>query len=337
MTWPGNGFLFNQRREAGHLVLQLRRGLHRRLQLGARPRPHARGARRRSRRVEAHSDLGPPFGGCYAGDMSIGTALDNGEIFDSSLPAGAPAGSYSHVDCFRERFAQQLADGTVPAFNYLTLTSDHTRGTQPGFPTPTRDGGRQRPGRSASWSRRSRTRRSGRRPPSSSSRTTRRTAPTTSTRTASRWPSSARTRRPVPVVAHAVRPGLGGPLDGAHPGHDAAEPERRTGDPDVRRLRSDARSTRRRCTAIVPSVDLLERNGPAAPGLRVVEPAGARQARPGLAGGSRRHPVALGARARTARRRRPARAPRARTSGSPPPRTEARRGLAHDADCARRD
>jgi len=86
--------------------------------------------------VMAKSDLGPPFGGCYPGDQTIGTAMDNGEIFDSSMPSGAPAGSYSHIDCFRQRFAAQLASGTVPALSYLSMTSDHTRGTQPGFPIP---------------------------------------------------------------------------------------------------------------------------------------------------------------------------------------------------------
>ena len=49
---------------------------------------------------------------------------------------GAPAGSYSHIDSFRARFAAQLASGTVPALNYLCLTCDHTRGTQPGYPIP---------------------------------------------------------------------------------------------------------------------------------------------------------------------------------------------------------
>ncbi len=88
--------------------------------------------------IEKYSDLGPPFNGCYPADSAIGTALnaDQSEIFDSSMPVGAPAGSYSHVDCFRARFSQQLAQGAVPGLNYLSLTSDHTRGTQPGFPTP---------------------------------------------------------------------------------------------------------------------------------------------------------------------------------------------------------
>jgi hypothetical protein len=68
--------------------------------------------------------------------MTIGTALDGGEIFDSSLPVGAPAGSYSHMDSFSARFAAQLASGTVPALSYVCLTCDHTRGTQPGYPIP---------------------------------------------------------------------------------------------------------------------------------------------------------------------------------------------------------
>lgn len=89
--------------------------------------------------IQANSDLGPPFGGCYPSDASIGTALDpgQGEIFDSSMPSGAPAGSYSHIDCFRQRFDRQVAEGKVPALNYISMTSDHTRGTQPGFPLPT--------------------------------------------------------------------------------------------------------------------------------------------------------------------------------------------------------
>ncbi len=92
--------------------------------------------------VAAHSDFGPdtPAGGCYASDIhigSIGPQPKQGEIFDSALPPGAPKGSYSHFTCFRKRFEQQLAHNDVPTFNYLTFTNDHTRGTQPGYPTPT--------------------------------------------------------------------------------------------------------------------------------------------------------------------------------------------------------
>ncbi len=92
--------------------------------------------------IAKHSDFGPDAtpGGCYASDIhigSVGALPTQGEIFDSSLPAGAPTGSYSHFTCFRERFERQLAHNRVPTFNYLTYTNDHTRGTQPGYPTPT--------------------------------------------------------------------------------------------------------------------------------------------------------------------------------------------------------
>ena len=92
--------------------------------------------------VAKHSDFGPdtPAGGCYASDIhigSVGAQPEQGEIFDSALPTGAPKGSYSHFTCFRKRFERQLAHNAVPTFNYLTFTNDHTRGTQPGYPTPT--------------------------------------------------------------------------------------------------------------------------------------------------------------------------------------------------------
>ena len=92
--------------------------------------------------VAKHSDFGPdtPAGGCYASDIhigSVGLKPTQGEIFDSALPPGAPKHSYSHFTCFRKRFERQLARNAVPTFNYLTFTNDHTRGTQPGYPTPT--------------------------------------------------------------------------------------------------------------------------------------------------------------------------------------------------------
>lgn len=138
MTFPGNGFLFDQADRQGVSYFNYGEGLADVYpQVPDRDRTPAQLAQ--AKRVYAKSDVGPGFtaGGCYPSDVSIGTAVDNGEIFDSSLPAGAPAGSYSHIDCFRQRFVAQLAAGNVPAFNYLSLTSDHTRGTQVGFPTPT--------------------------------------------------------------------------------------------------------------------------------------------------------------------------------------------------------
>ncbi|HZM65344.1 MAG TPA: alkaline phosphatase family protein [Nakamurella sp.] len=136
VTFPGNGFLFDQAQRQKISYFNYGEAF-----AGDEPiipdRNRSAVQLAESKRVAANSDLGPPFGGCYPGDMGIGSALDGNETFDSSLPAGAPAGSYSHVDCFRQRFAQQLAANAVPSFNYMSLTSDHTRGTQQGFPTPT--------------------------------------------------------------------------------------------------------------------------------------------------------------------------------------------------------
>jgi DNA-binding beta-propeller fold protein YncE len=83
----------------------------------------------------AKSDLGQ--NGCYANDSSVGKdSISGQEVFDSSLPTGAPTGSQSRFDCFSQRFGAQLATNTVPAFNYLVMTNDHTRGLEPGARTP---------------------------------------------------------------------------------------------------------------------------------------------------------------------------------------------------------
>jgi len=145
VSWPGNGFLFDQAERQGISYFNYGEGI-----AGADEdipdRNVSPAQRAQETLVGLNSDLGPLLtpGGTYACDLSIGQALDGDprnpasrEIFDSSLPAGAPAGALSHVDSFRARFSGQLASGQVPTFNYITLTSDHTRGTQPGFPTPT--------------------------------------------------------------------------------------------------------------------------------------------------------------------------------------------------------
>ena len=136
VTWPGNGFLFDQAERQGIEYFNYGEAF-----MGGftsiPDRDRSPEQLAEIARVQAKSDFGPPFGGCFPGDMSIGLAADNQEVFDSHLPAGAPAGSYSRMDCFRERFASQLAADDVPALSYISMTSDHTRGTQPGFPTPT--------------------------------------------------------------------------------------------------------------------------------------------------------------------------------------------------------
>lgn len=136
VTWPGNGYLFDQAEAQGISYANFGEGF-----MGGPPtlpdRDRTPAITRLTTATHRHSDLGPPTGGCYPSDLTIGTALDGRQIYDASLPAGATPGSYSHVDCWRAAFDSQLARGEVPALTYLTLTSDHTRGTQPGYPTPT--------------------------------------------------------------------------------------------------------------------------------------------------------------------------------------------------------
>lgn len=136
VTWPGNGLLFNRAQEQGISYFNYGEGF-----IGGYTsvpdRDRTPAVLAKITATQNHSDLSSPLGGCYASDLFIGASADGSLIFDSSLPKGAPAGSSSHVDCFRTHFSQQLAADKVPALNYVTLTSDHTRGTQPGFPMPT--------------------------------------------------------------------------------------------------------------------------------------------------------------------------------------------------------
>ena len=94
----------------------------------------------------SHSDLGEigvtlvgvqvPSTNCYPNDASIGKdAVTQQELYDSAAPPTA-IGSVSRTSCFRQKFALQDATGTVPAFNYLVLTNDHTNGLSPGRRTP---------------------------------------------------------------------------------------------------------------------------------------------------------------------------------------------------------
>ena len=141
VTFPGNGFLFNQAERQHISYYNYGEAI-----AGNEPslpdRDRTPEVLAEEQLVAANSDLGPEFGGTYPNDLFIGStgaAPYPGEIFTSSLSTlggTAPPGSLSCMDSFRARFESQLAAGTVPTFNYLTMTSDHTRGTQTGFPTP---------------------------------------------------------------------------------------------------------------------------------------------------------------------------------------------------------
>ncbi len=90
--------------------------------------------------VLARSDI-QLNGGCYDSDVAIfhPVGLDNVDIYDSSVPAGAPPTSHSRFACFKRRFQTQLLTNSVPPFNYLVLPLDHTQGVAPGQRTPDAD------------------------------------------------------------------------------------------------------------------------------------------------------------------------------------------------------
>jgi hypothetical protein len=69
---------------------------------------------------------GPP------GPNSARCTADAGEVGSTAGPPNAQ----SRIRTFSGQFQQQLASGTVPAFNYLILFNDHTDGTTPGTYTP---------------------------------------------------------------------------------------------------------------------------------------------------------------------------------------------------------
>jgi DNA-binding beta-propeller fold protein YncE len=139
VSWPGTPWLFDAARAAGVPYFNYGEALAGTVGiLPDKDRTRAELAQIQGR--AAHSDLGPPVtsGGCYDNFLFIGrNSITGNENFDDALPAGAPPGSTSRFDCFRERFRAQLRDGTVPAFNYLTLPNNHSLGTSPGKRTPT--------------------------------------------------------------------------------------------------------------------------------------------------------------------------------------------------------
>jgi DNA-binding beta-propeller fold protein YncE len=143
VSFPGNGFLFNQA-ERQHISYFNYGEAIAGVEPGYDDRDRTPEVLAEEKLVAANSDLGPGFtpGGTYPNDLYIGSTGQQpypGEIFNSSLstlPSPPPAGSLSCMDSFQARFEDQLAADAVPTFNYVTMTGDHTRGTQTGFPTP---------------------------------------------------------------------------------------------------------------------------------------------------------------------------------------------------------
>ncbi len=145
VTWPSQGFLFDQAQKQGISWFNYGEAI-----AGTVPFPDQDRTPEENAQVVAKfskSDLGPlapgpqvdPPAPCFSNDASSGgeNVITGQEVFDSSRPAGAnPLTTESRFECFKERFEQQLAGDSVPAFSYVTLPNDHTSGTTPGARTP---------------------------------------------------------------------------------------------------------------------------------------------------------------------------------------------------------
>jgi YVTN family beta-propeller protein len=133
VSWPPNGFLFDQAERQKISYFNYGEAIAGVVPLTDKDRTQAETQQVAAKL--AKSDLGA--NGCYPNDSSIGSdSITRQPVFDSSPPAGARPDSLSRADCFARRFAQQAATGSVPAFNYLVLTNDHTQTLSAGARTP---------------------------------------------------------------------------------------------------------------------------------------------------------------------------------------------------------
>jgi DNA-binding beta-propeller fold protein YncE len=163
VTWPAAGFLFDQAEEQGISWFNFGEAI-----AGNVPLKDDDRTPEETERVVAKfrkSDLGTtpgflrPFlvvddtgAGCFPNDASSGgvdEVLSAGpgpdvEVYDSALPQPgdgktqqAPdASAQSRFSCFKQKFERQLAEDAVPQFTYITYSNDHTAGTRPGRRTP---------------------------------------------------------------------------------------------------------------------------------------------------------------------------------------------------------
>jgi hypothetical protein len=134
ITWPANGFLFDQAERQGISYFNYGEAI-----AGALPifpdKDRSQADFKESTKKFLKSDLGTD--GCYPNDASIGKdAITGLEVYDSTVPPGAGLGAMSRYSCFQLRFSTQLLTNTVPTFNYLVLTNDHTQTLSAGARTP---------------------------------------------------------------------------------------------------------------------------------------------------------------------------------------------------------
>src|SRR3954452_19660548 len=136
VDWPANGFLFDQATRDKISYYDYGEAIAGVIPLTDKDRTPQQTAE--SAAEFANSDYQPGGGAsCYPNDGSIGVyAVNKQPVFDTMPPAGAPPQAESRFRCFQTHFTQQLATGSVPTFNYLVLSNDHTRVLTPGAYTP---------------------------------------------------------------------------------------------------------------------------------------------------------------------------------------------------------
>jgi YVTN family beta-propeller protein len=222
IRWPANGFLFDQADRQSISYFNYGESIAGTVEVVPDPDLGAADAAQRANRAQ-HSDLGPPAG-CFPASLYVDRSTGR-RVWDSSAVAGVlqvPSGGAARR---QRRAGVQLHDpprGPHPGDHAglphaasarraerLRPGSDRRRDLP--FPDLARDGDLRRGGRLPE---RGRPRR---RPPHSDARD----LPL----------REVRRRR-----AQALRPRVGHPLDGAHPGHAAAGPDGRAGHADVRRV-----------------------------------------------------------------------------------------------------
>ncbi len=140
ITWPGRGFLFDRAIQQHISYYNFGEAIAGTVPFTSIDKDNTPSQTALVTAKFAHSDLGVPAfapGACYPNDSSIATdSISGHETYDSSVPAGAMPLSESRFDCFKTRFQTWLATGSVPAFTYMVLPSDHTVGLSPGGRSP---------------------------------------------------------------------------------------------------------------------------------------------------------------------------------------------------------
>jgi len=137
VDFPANGFLFDQAMRQGISYFNYGEAIAGNIPLPDKDRTPAETQAVAAK--FAQSDIGPGtgVGSCYPNDGSIGKDVITGQpVFDTVPPLGARPDAESRFTCFQAKFNAQAAAGTVPTFNYLVLSNDHTRVLTGGAYTP---------------------------------------------------------------------------------------------------------------------------------------------------------------------------------------------------------